>query len=217
MKTTLLTFADPNYEHRRSTTLSFNQKMVDKVWNANPTDLDNNFKKENQKILSQPRGYGYWLWKPYLILKYMENICEENEMLIYCDAGDWFSEKLLETAKSETRDCFFVWGAFLNYKYTKRDCFILMNCDEEKYWNSGMTYASICFWRKTNATINFLKEWFEYCRNPNILTDCPNVHGENIQGFIDHRHDQSVLSLLTLKHNMPRREQTSDNPWNVVD
>jgi hypothetical protein len=216
MKTTLLTFADPNYEHRRGTTLSFNGKMVDKIWSATPADLDYKFKEENNFILSQPRGYGYWLWKPYLILKYMENICEENEMLIYCDAGDWFSESLLNKVKAEIKDCFFIWGGFLNYKYTKKDCFVLTGCDEEKYWNSGMTYAAVCFWKKTETTMKFLNEWFNYCKNPNVITDCPNIHGNNIQGFIDHRHDQSVLSVLSIKHNMLRKEQISDNPWDII-
>jgi len=216
MKTTLLTFTDPNYEPRRLTTLSFNKKMVDKVWNANPSDFDDNFKKQNEFILNQRRGYGYWLWKPYLILKYIENLCSEDEMLIYCDAGDWFSDKMLDLAKLETKDCLFIRGPFLNYKYTKKDCFVLMNCDEEKYWNSGQTYGALCFWRKTKTTIDFLKEWFDYCKNPNILTDAPNIHGENIPGFIDHRHDQSVLTNLTIQREMLRKDQTTDNPWNVI-
>lgn len=216
MKTTLLTFTDPSYEPRRSTTLSFNEKMVDKTWNANPSDFDDNFKKENEFILSQRRGYGYWLWKPYLILKYMENLCQEDEMLIYCDAGDWFSEKMLNLAKLETKDCLFIRGPFLNHQYTKKDCFVLMGCDEEKYWNAGQTYAALCFFRKTKTTIDFLKEWVDYCKNPNILTDEPNIHGENMPGFIDHRHDQSVLTNLTIMRDMLRKNQASDNPWNVV-
>ena len=32
------------------------------------------------------RGYGYWIWKPYLIKKQLESM-NDNDILIYCDAG----------------------------------------------------------------------------------------------------------------------------------
>jgi hypothetical protein len=92
-----------------------------------------------------------------------------------------------------------------------------MDCDNEKYHNSQMTYASICFWKKTDTTMSFLEEWLRYCKNPNVLTDIENIHGDNLPNFVDHRHDQSVLTNLTIKYDMPRREQKGycDNPWNV--
>ena len=39
--------------------------------------------------------------------------------------------------------------------------------------------------------------------NKNILTDIPNACGlSNLPEFKDHRHDQSILSLLAKKHNV---------------
>ena len=37
-------------------------------------------------ILANKRGYGYWLWKPYLIMKTLEQM-NDNDILVYADCG----------------------------------------------------------------------------------------------------------------------------------
>ena len=37
-------------------------------------------------IHNNPRGYGHWIWKPYLIYKTMREQLNEGDFLIYCDA-----------------------------------------------------------------------------------------------------------------------------------
>ena len=87
--------------------------------------------------------------------------------------------------------------------YTKRDCFILMKCDNEKYWESIQVEAGIIVVKKTEYSIKIVDEWLEWCKNENILTDIPNICGkDNFSCFIDHRHDQSVLSNLAKKYNI---------------
>lgn len=51
--------------------------------------------------------------------------------------------------------------------------------------------------------MRFVEEWLRYCRDERILTDIPNESGyPNLTGFVDHRHDQSVLSLLAEKYHI---------------
>lgn len=47
-----------------------------------------------------------------------------------------------------------------------------------------------------------MSELLEWSQNENILTDTPNITGENYPTFKDHRHDQSVLSLMAHKYNI---------------
>ncbi len=50
----------------------------------------------------------------------------------------------------------------------------------------------------------FLREWLEYCSDLRVITDDPNTCGlPNLDGFRSHRHDQSILTNLTLKHEIP--------------
>ncbi len=58
----------------------------DEVFSYNYSDIDDEFKEKNKHILEQPRGAGFWLWKPYIIKKTLEKI-EENDLLFYSDSG----------------------------------------------------------------------------------------------------------------------------------
>ena len=55
---------------------------VDKYYSYKPEDIDINFKKKNKDILSRERGNGYWIWKPYFILKTLKNKLNIGDYLI---------------------------------------------------------------------------------------------------------------------------------------
>ena len=63
------------------------------------------FKRNHSKILTQARGGGYWLWKPYIILKTLVEDMVDGELLMYQDAGAYIIHdagpllKLCENAK----------------------------------------------------------------------------------------------------------------------
>jgi hypothetical protein len=58
----------------------------DSVTKYTEDDLDVDFKKHFKSILSESRGGGYWIWKPYLIRKKLGEL-SDNDILIYLDAG----------------------------------------------------------------------------------------------------------------------------------
>lgn len=62
---------------------------VDKVISYSPKDIDMEFRKKNASILSQDRGNGFWLWKPYIIKKTLDSL-HENDYLIYLDSGAFY-------------------------------------------------------------------------------------------------------------------------------
>jgi hypothetical protein len=213
----LLTFADQKFELRRELTVS-SSLFANKILSYSPMDIvDTDFAQKNFDILNNDRGCGYWLWKPYIILEALKN-CQSDEIICYCDSGDLIAEETVNKAKKHLEDnpFFLVGGNFKNSHWTKRDCFVLMDCDEEKYWNAGQTYASISMWSKSDDSISFVEEWLAYCENKNILTDEPNICGkDNLDGFSDHRHDQSVLSNLVIKHNIKTFKEVQSTPWIV--
>jgi hypothetical protein len=88
-----------------------------------------------------------------------------------------------------------------NGGWTKRDCFVLMGMDNEVARNTPQALASSFVCRKTPSSIAFVEEWLRLVQDPRIVTDLPNTQGlPNYPEFKDHRHDQSVMSLLTLKY-----------------
>jgi hypothetical protein len=55
--------------------------------------------------------------------------------------------------------------------------------------------------RKNDFVINFINEWLHYAKDYRIITDSANECGlPNYPEFVDHRHDQSILSLLGGKY-----------------
>lgn len=170
---------------------------------------DDNFWKKNQYILSQSRGAGYWIWKPYIILKTFESL-ENGDCVLYSDAGLKVIDNLnplFDLMASHPNDGKIIFrvpwiGAqHIAKMWTKKDCFVLTECNESKYWNAPMTNGAVSLWEKNDYNIEFLKEWQRYLRDPRIVSDDFNMCGVNFPEFKDHRHDQSVLSILCTKYN----------------
>lgn len=167
------------------------------------------FWEKNLYILSNPRGAGYWIWKPYIILKTFESL-ENGDCVLYSDAGLKVIDNLtplFEIISSNHNDGKLIFKLpwvgvqHIAKMWTKRDCFVLCEADEAKFWNAPMTNGAVSLWTKTDKNIEFLKEWLRYLKDPRIVTDDVNMCGKpNFIEFRDHRHDQSVLSILSIKY-----------------
>jgi hypothetical protein len=159
---------------------------------------------KNLKTLRSPRGAGYWAWQPYVILESMARI-DDGDILFFCDSGFEFVNNLNSMPEIlKTNDIvLFAAGNYINKHYTKRDAFILMNSDQENYWNAPQITGGIHMWKKTPYSEKVLKEYLFYSTQYQIVSDSPSQLGENLEGFIDHRHPQSILSILAVKFDIP--------------
>ncbi len=61
----------------------------DEVWRFGPRDLDAEFRRRNETVLSAPLGAGTWLWKPYVVLRALERMAP-GDVLLYSDAASHF-------------------------------------------------------------------------------------------------------------------------------
>ena len=168
-------------------------------------DLDADFVSRNAYTLSQPRGAGYWVWKPYLIHKTMQSM-GPNDWLMYTDSGMYFVRNpwlWVESVLDEIGEKGIITfcSGWTNKQYCKRDAFVLMGLDEPKYTDAEHRMASVFVCRKTPFSLAFVEEWLKYAQDPRIISDLPNTQGlPNYPEFKDHRHDQSIMSLLGIKH-----------------
>lgn len=182
---------------------------VDEFVRYGPEDLKkDNFWNENQKILKEPLGAGYWIWKPFIILDAMSRL-DDGDIVLYTDAGMKVLSSLsplfeITKLSKDNRMLFaesWFYGSHLHSQYTKRDCFVLMGLDAPQYWSERCLSAAFHVWMKTPKNIDFLQQWQGYLKDSRIVTYEPNACGlPNLPDYIDHRHDQAVLSLLSLKH-----------------
>lgn len=160
-------------------------------------DLDDEFKKRNKKILDIPRGGGYWLWKPYIILDMLNKI-EDGDFLVYMDSGAKFIKSPLNFLRMiNHKGILTTRMVHLQGKWTKGDCFQLVNknnSDDFRY--EYQIQGTYLFFRKCKFSVDFVKNWLNLCETDTLITDEPNKLKENFPEFIEHRHDQSILSLM---------------------
>lgn len=162
------------------------------------------FFERNQSILSEKRGAGYWLWKPYIILDSIEKSKPEDKLL-YLDSGDVFKDSVRNSIDKclMDADICLTSGSYRSFIYTKRDCFVLMGCDSPEYWNSNQIEAGIICYKPTINSKQIFNEWLSECEDPRKLTDMPNTCGmDNFPTFRDHRHDQSILNNIAVRKNL---------------
>lgn len=205
-----ITYATPDFqkfaEVNKETALRIGK--FDEATIYSPEDLDNNFKIKNNNILSQ-KGHGYWIWKPYIILKKILEI-EDDDVLCYNDSKFmWFKNiRQFENDILVNQNI----GVYCNKPndniyfekdWTKMDAYILMNVSGNiinQVKETPQVWAGFILIRKNFETIRFISEWLTYVQDPRISTDIPSIFSKELPGFNQNRHDQSVLSILCKKH-----------------
>ena len=135
---------------------------------------------------------------------------DENDVIFYVDSGNVFlnDPSFIYTNLDENngivlfdnRDGVQNGDATRNYVSCKKDSFVLMDCDSDEYINGLHLNASYQIYSKNTFTLEFVDQYLNLCKNKQILTDTSNEYGDNYSGYHEHRHDQSVLSLLAIKH-----------------
>lgn len=168
---------------------------------ATRVDLDPLFCIENRHILSVKRGAGLWLYKPYVILKTLLSM-QDGDVLCYCDSlylfrrnfrpyiDGWLKDSSIGMARNEPNE-----GAFPELEWTKMDSYHIMGVDFENTSKTPQAWGGFLLLRKSLFTIRFVSAWLTYCTDYRLISDCPSSLPDFL-GFKEHRHDQSVLSLL---------------------
>lgn len=206
MRLVALSYASPAFRgYQRIWSVTARRAGFDEVRTCGRDDLDARFSAEHAEILAEPRGDGYWLWKPYLLAQTLADV-DDGDIVFYCDVASQFVasvDPVLSTMDASGLDLLVLGEAFVEAHFTKRDAFVLMGCDESRYADSPQRLASFVAVRKRPWTAQLVAQYLSHCEDPRILTDESNVMGRpDHPGFVAHRHDQSVLSLLTKRHEL---------------
>jgi hypothetical protein len=207
MKIKLISYANKDfYKSQQLLKKSALKYGVDEVMDYNDMWLKRQtiFYEKNKSILKQERGNGCWLWKPYILLDGLKNL-EANDVLLYIDAGASIINNIKPLINILTKKeiILFYNNGHKNKTWTKRDCFYYMDCDNKQYHDAEQLLAGYIVCKKTPFVISLLEEWLRFAEDERIITDISNECGlPNLDGFVDHRHDQSILSILATKYNI---------------
>lgn len=203
-------YADKKFRRaQRLNSKTARQWGAERVIEYTDKDIDAAFRVTNKEILDNPRGGGYYLWKPYVFYRAYQEI-KDGDYLIYTDAGSVYVDKIQKLIDCMEKEhvnlmLFSLQNEMLERKYTKRDAFILTGCDEEQYADTPQSIGGYMVCKRSPEVEDFFREVLKYAQDIRIISDRPNTMGkDNYPDFIDHRHDQSVISLISKKRGMKK-------------
>ncbi|MBB5648203.1 hypothetical protein [Pedobacter cryoconitis] len=207
MKTHFITYGDDKYREQRKflKQIAIDSTFFDEVKVYSPSTIDPIFAKHFKSILEQGKGGGYWIWKPYLIKKIFDTL-PENDILIYADAGciinkrgaRRFHEYLTLLIATDTGILAFELPHKEN-EYTKQEVFDYLKTPAEII-NSNQLMATVIMLRKCQHTTQLIDKWYDTLYEaPYLFTDQKNPAIQQ-KTFIEHRHDQSIFSVLRKTH-----------------
>ena len=215
----LLLFLTSNYSIERVNKDIIENKynLFDEVKLLNENDLDdyirpivvsNIEKYKNEKF--PKRGYGYWIWKPYIILQELNKL-NEGDILVHLDIHchlnvikdkfniimDDLSEQSILLGNVGFNDYMYTTTKLrhyiedkLNYKFS------------EEQLNNVQFESGIQFIKNDSTSRKFIKTWFDLMLDGmDYVSDMYNNDNENHETFVENRHDQSVISLLYKYYN----------------
>lgn len=170
------------------------------------------------------RGFGWFSWKSFVIQHALSRV-NDGDIVMYLDADTYpigdFSVLFDECDRAGGHMAFMATGttrALCNRQWCKRDCFITMGCDWEKYWNGPHFVARFMLFQK-GAPWNsiFLDQWQRSCLDRRCQTFDPSVLDRELDGtpdadgphgaFREHRTEQAIYSNLCIRYGRkPYRE-----------
>jgi len=200
-KVWLISYADgeTHIANQRALTYSALNNCIDFFMHFGPHSIDKKYFEKHRGILTQPKGAGYWLWKPYIILKTLEQI-PENDFVFYVDTGTRIIKPIDSLFEHlDNADILLFRNGHPNKGYVKRDLLEMLNMDNTEVLNAMQLQGGYVLVKNTKYSRNFIKKWLTICENKQALTDTPSFTKE-YPSFRAHRHDQAILSLLYLQN-----------------
>lgn len=155
-------------------------------------------------IENSRRGYGNCIWKPYIIKTFLDKL-NENDLLVYVDSGCTVNNaamnRLLEYVDMVDKSPFGMVSHQMNHlpeiKYCKKKLIEYLSPDVSML-ESGQFVAGIQFMRKNAHTTHIVNEWYRISCMHELIDDV--IEPNQDPRFVDHRHDQSIYSLLVKKY-----------------
>ena len=184
-----------------------------------------------RKIFSAPRGGGYWIWKPFVILEQLREM-DDNDVLIYTDAGctvpvgndvkkQKTKEKLREyisVVNQSEKGVLAFKNPHIEHVWTRGDIFRYFKTlgDPKIYNTRQFSGGRLHVIRKCSHSIKLYEKWWEITHTkPHFYTDDPSST-QNFPRFVENRHDQSVFSILCKVHGVEEEYSWDKIPVKVT-
>lgn len=198
----LISYADGDpvfYKNQNSLSMSAADKGFNRIYKYTRRDIDDSFYPKNKAILDQKRGAGYWLWKPYFILKTMKEL-PDDAVIIYADSGLIFRKPIdIILKRMENHDILVLSHGRSTplRKHLKKEAYQAFGFPlTESILNAENVWGFFIVVKNTPKTRAFIQRWLDVCEKAEAITDEPLDRALQDPLFEYHQHDQALLSPL---------------------
>jgi hypothetical protein len=198
------------HNYKNSIDRIYNQAVslnfYDKIIVYTEDDFDEDYLKKHENFMKNNKGYGYWMWKSYILKKTMDEM-DPDDIVVYADCGCYLVNtnfaidrlnKYIQICNNLKYNNLAFQMCFPEKSYTKMDLFNYLDETNQKMMDSGQLVGGIFIMKKTDHNINLVNEYYNLCQIYNLIDDSPSTI-PNDKTFIVHRHDQSLFSILRKK------------------
>lgn len=162
------------------------------------------WERHSNFVIKNKRGYGYWLWKPYIIKKTIESL-NNGDILLYLDSGCEINinkrNQIINYFNIIKTNHIITSFTFKEKFWNKMDLILHLNANSDEFIETPQRQAGAILLYVCDETRRLVNEWYEIACNYNLIDDSLSI-SKNFDGFEEHRHDQSIFSLLTKKYNI---------------
>lgn len=147
-------------------------------------------------------GFGFFVWKPQVIRQALAQ-CEDNEVLVYVDCGCTLNTEGRSTLLNYIRDAeqttlVSFQLPHLEKTWTKGHVLDQFSSD---FGSTGQYLSGIFLLKKCPDIVRLIDTWQMLCDDYSNI-DNSESRTPNDPTFREHRHDQSVFSLLRKQYNV---------------
>jgi hypothetical protein len=208
----LVSFGDGSLAYRRAARRVAKQALeFPQVSNSialRISDLKIAFPEESAKIQWGARGLGFWAWKPLAVLFALKNFESEVSQIIFADGGCWMNSSTQSQSRLEqwAASCeasgaitFSSGAGNSDRRFSKREAIDILGLGVEL---DDVQRAGGVFMMNRDYAKEFSQEWWAFCQNPILIND---EYDPSLQDpcFVEHRHDQSIFSLMSKNLGIP--------------
>lgn len=177
-----------------------------------------------EKLRAGIRGFGYWAWKPAVILQALATL-DEGDLLLYVDIGCHLNEKglarlekyfLLAEGDEKGIVCFqtrppdgpLVWDGrllpqYVDAAWAKGDLLDFFGVrHQQDVLLTGTIGAGVILLRNSSFVRQFIDTWLKVMsENWNLVDDSASVASSH-PWFLENRHDQAIFSIMAKQANL---------------
>lgn len=223
--------------------------VYDSIFTATDKQLEPAFRKKfADKLKNGVRGFGYWCWKPQVIWQQLEQM-QAGEVLQYSDAGchlnaagigrlnDYFElanssgSGILAFQAIPPQKPLMYDGrklrAIVEREWSKGDLLDWFGVRNVQDVVETPQYAGgIIFIKKCAESSEIIRCWMDLYHKDFSLADDSASKSPNLPGFVEHRHDQSIFSILCKLNRVatvsvcefwyPRKDNVDQPDWEAL-